>query len=239
MILQVCADFRSVVINRNAKLFQRVRRTNAGKHQHLRRTESARRQNHSARRECFFNSILKHGYTSRSPVRNFDAQHLSLPNHFQVCALHRRFQVSVESAEALTVFVRKLRQPSAFKSVAVVMRLISQACGARRRHKRLRQLMSVFVRRNHHRAAATARAVGFFAQPTFLFAKRRRDFFPAPAGSARRRPFVEIRRMTPLMNLSVHVRRTAQHLSARREDAPTIGGGLWLAFEIPIQLALE
>jgi hypothetical protein len=45
--------------------------------------------------------------------------------------------------------------------------------------------------------------------------------------------------MTPLMDLSVDVRRASQHLSARREYPTPADGHLRLAFKRPIEVALE
>ena len=164
---------------------------------------------------------------------------MRITDDLEICSLRCRLEVSVVRAETPSVLMREVHDECALVSPSIVSILITESRAASRSDKRARERTRVAIRRDDHWPMPAALCVTLITNPAFLRPEYGRHLGPAPSGGALCFPSVEVGRMAPLVDLGIHIGRTAQHLSTRCKDAPPLDRSLWFALKRPIERCLE
>jgi hypothetical protein len=214
---------------------QVLARPDAREHQQVGRSEGPRGEDDAS--TAVLRSVCDD--THGGPAFEGDALDMHLVEDAQVRARHGRSKQRMPGAEAASAALGDLTHPCARIGAAVIVCRTLDPRLAGRLDEGQRQGAGPASRLDGHRSQRAAMLGAVGAGPAFEAAEDRRHVGPGPAVETGSGPGVVVGRVAPLVDLGIHVRRPAEHLAARREDAPAAEFGLRFGLEGPVELAPE
>ena len=238
MVMQVQAHAGQVVHQGDAVALQLCAGAHAAGHQHLRRLQCARAQQHlaaavGAQVQAAAAAVLQQVHTDCAPAVEADAGDLGASDDLQVRPAQRRREVGLGGAAAFTVAVGGLVPAHAVLAGAVEVGIRRQAGLHAGVDEALRQRVRGAQVLHAQRAVGTMQRIGA-AQVALGLAEPGQHLVERPAGVAVSGPGVVVLPLTADVDHRVDRARPAQHLATWLVATAAVQAGLRHGLEAPI-----